>query len=76
GMEAGARIARKHISWYTKGLAGSAAFRRGMNTLLTAGEQLAAINEFFDRQGEHDALLRYVEGSQDGTHSEEQALAA
>ncbi|MEP7084715.1 MAG: tRNA dihydrouridine synthase DusB, partial [Betaproteobacteria bacterium] len=51
GMEAGARIARKHISWYTKGLAGSAAFRRQMNTLLTAGEQLQAINEFFDSLG-------------------------
>jgi len=76
GMEAGARIARKHISWYTKGLTGSAAFRRRMNTLLTAGEQLSAINEFFDSLGERDARLQYVEGGQDPEQNEEQALAA
>ena len=65
GLEAGARIARKHISWYTKGLVGSAAFRRGMNTLLTAGEQLAAINEFFDALSERDTRLSYAEVEQD-----------
>jgi tRNA-dihydrouridine synthase B len=27
GTETGVRVARKHISWYTKGLVGSAAFR-------------------------------------------------
>ena len=76
GKEAGARIARKHISWYTKGLAGSAAFRRQMNTLLTAEAQLAAINEFFDRLGERDTRLYYVEGDGDQESNEEQALAA
>ena len=76
GVDAGARIARKHISWYTKGLAGSAAFRRRMNTLLTAEEQLAAINEFFDRLGEHDARLSYIEGEGEPEQNEEQALAA
>ena len=29
----GFRVARKHISWYTKGLVGSAAFRHPMNQL-------------------------------------------
>jgi tRNA-dihydrouridine synthase B len=76
GREAGARIARKHISWYTKGLAGSAAFRRQMNMLLTAEAQLAAINEFFDRLGERDSRLYYVEGDGDTEKNEEQALAA
>ena len=76
GMEAGARIARKHISWYTKGLAGSAAFRRQMNMLLTAGEQLRAINEFFDSLGERDARLRYAEGNDETSQSVEEALAA
>src|SRR6186713_2130507 len=76
GLEAGARIARKHISWYTKGLTGSAAFRRRMNMLLTADEQLAAINEFFDRLGECDARLSYVEGENDAGRNEEEALAA
>ena len=76
GLEAGARIARKHISWYTKGLAGSAAFRRSMNTLLTAGEQLAAINEFFDSLGERNARLSYAEGNEEAAQNEEEALAA
>jgi tRNA-dihydrouridine synthase B len=76
GMEAGARIARKHISWYTKGLAGSAAFRRQMNMLLTAKEQLRAINEFFDSLGEHALRLRYVEGNDEAEPKEEEALAA
>ena len=76
GMDAGARIARKHISWYTKGLAGSAAFRRQMNMLLTAGEQLEAINEFFDSLGERDARLSYAEGNEEAAQNEEEALAA
>jgi tRNA-dihydrouridine synthase B len=41
------RIARKHISWYTKGLVGAAHFRHAMNQLQTVGEQLAAADEFF-----------------------------
>jgi tRNA-dihydrouridine synthase B len=47
GEHTGVRVARKHISWYTKGLAGSAAFRHAMNQLQTCGEQLAAVNGFF-----------------------------
>jgi tRNA-dihydrouridine synthase B len=76
GIEAGARIARKHISWYTKGLAGSAAFRRRMNILLTAGEQLEAINEFFDSLGERNARLSYDEGTDEAGPYGEEALAA
>ena len=76
GRETGARIARKHISWYTKGLAGSAAFRRRMNILLTAEEQLRAINEFFDSLGERGARLSYFEGNDEEVQREEEALAA
>ena len=47
GEYSGVRIARKHISWYTKGLIGSAGFRHAMNRLQTTDEQLAAVNEFF-----------------------------
>ena len=53
GEFAGVRSARKHIIWYTRGLAGSAAFRQHMNTLDTTAEQMHAVAEFFDtRQGE------------------------
>jgi tRNA-dihydrouridine synthase B len=76
GREAGARIARKHISWYTKGLSGSAAFRRQMNMLLTAEQQLAAINEFFDRLGERNARLSYGEGEEEAERNEEEAALA
>ena len=35
GEQRGVRVARKHISWYSKGLAGSAAVRHAMNQLET-----------------------------------------
>ena len=47
GEETGVRIARKHISWYTKGITGAAHFRHAMNQLQTVREQLAATDEFF-----------------------------
>ena len=48
GEVTGVRMARKHISWYTKGLAGSAAFRHGMNQLETCAEQIAAVDTYFE----------------------------
>ncbi|WIM06891.1 MAG: tRNA dihydrouridine synthase DusB [Candidatus Nitricoxidivorans perseverans] len=47
GEETGAKIARKHISWYTKGIAGAARFRHAMNQMTTVDAQLAATDEFF-----------------------------
>lgn len=47
GETTGVKVARKHISWYTKGLVGSAAFRQRMNRLETVAEQREAIDEFF-----------------------------
>lgn len=59
GEEAGVKIARKHISWYTRGLVGSAAFRRMMNQLPDVASQLEAVEAFFGRLAEQDARLRY-----------------
>ena len=61
GEDTGVRVARKHISWYTKGLAGSAAFRHAMNQLETCGEQLAAVNDFFAQLADRGQRLTYVE---------------
>lgn len=61
GEYSGARIARKHISWYTKGLVGSAVFRHAMNQLQTTDQQLSAVNEFFSELAGHGRRLTYVE---------------
>ena len=61
GRERGVKIARKHISWYTKGLAGSASFRHQMNQLDTCEEQLAAVDRFFSGQDQQHRRLRYAE---------------
>ena len=61
GEDTGLKIARKHISWYTKGLVGSAAFRRAMNQLPTIPAQLDAVDVFFGELAEADARLRYEE---------------
>ena len=59
GVERGVKVARKHISWYTKGLAGSASFRHRMNQLESCEEQLAAVNGFFEQLGHENSRLRY-----------------
>jgi tRNA-dihydrouridine synthase B len=61
GKERGARVARKHIGWYTKGLRHSAVFRGRMNTLDDAALQLAAVAEFFDGLLAHSRELEYVD---------------
>ena len=61
GEHTGLRVARKHISWYTKGLIGSAHFRHHMNQLESSTEQLMAVNEFFDLQLQGGERLSYVE---------------
>ncbi|MBK9161641.1 MAG: tRNA dihydrouridine synthase DusB [Nitrosomonadales bacterium] len=50
GEYTGLRVARKHISWYTKGLPGSAAFRHRMNQMESVDEQMRAANDFFEEQ--------------------------
>jgi len=61
GRETGVKVARKHISWYTKGLAGSASFRHRMNQLETCEEQRDEVNLFFGQLGHERERLRYVE---------------
>jgi len=68
GRERGTRVARKHISWYTKGPKNSAVFRARMNTLETAELQLEAVAHFFDELTARSGRLEYDE--------EEVALAA
>ncbi|MEW5965604.1 MAG: tRNA dihydrouridine synthase DusB [Pseudomonadota bacterium] len=62
GEVTGVRVARKHISWYTKGLVGSSAFRHAMNQLDSVGEQLAVVNAFFSQAARADSRLRYEAG--------------
>jgi tRNA-dihydrouridine synthase B len=61
GEATGMRVARKHISWYTKGLTASAAFRHAMNQLQSCAEQLAAVDEFFRGLASFGQRLTYVE---------------
>ncbi len=49
GTNAGVRLARKHVSWYSRGLPGSAEFRATMNRLPDAESVLALIDAFYDR---------------------------
>lgn len=61
GEYSGVRMARKHISWYTRGLAGSAAFRHAMNQLQTKDAQLAATHLFFNTLSEQSMELVYAD---------------
>lgn len=48
GDGAGLRLARKHLSWYSRGLPGSAEFRATVNRLNVAAEVIALIARFYD----------------------------
>lgn len=61
GEYTGVRMARKHISWYTKGLLGSAQFRHTMNRLESSDAQLDAINSFFQHLTSRGQRLSYAE---------------
>ena len=61
GPETGFKVARKHISWYTKGLVGSAAFRKEMNVLPSIDQQMQAVNDFFSRLAAEHQHLKYTE---------------
>jgi tRNA-dihydrouridine synthase B len=49
GEHAGVRLARKHVSWYSRGLPGSAEFRAAMNHLPDARSVLRLVGLFYDR---------------------------
>lgn len=74
GSETGVRVARKHISWYTKGLVGSSAFRHRMNQLPDIETQQRAVNDFFFSLAEHDEHLNYIDV--DDKHNDSEELAA
>ncbi|MGG7054032.1 tRNA dihydrouridine synthase DusB [Nitrosomonas sp. ANs5] len=61
GEYSGVRIARKHISWYTRGLVGSAAFRHAMNQLQTIEAQLSATHTFFEQLADQGRRLAYIQ---------------
>jgi tRNA-dihydrouridine synthase B len=65
GEASGARIARKHLGWYTKNLSGGAAFRREINAAETAGAQLCAVHRFFDTLAVLGERLDYCAASAD-----------
>jgi len=48
GEYTGVRVARKHISWYSKGQRNGAAFRQAVNRVETATEQLQLTKDFFN----------------------------
>ncbi|HEC28952.1 MAG TPA: tRNA dihydrouridine synthase DusB [Gammaproteobacteria bacterium] len=47
GEFTGVRVARKHISWYSKGQPNGASFRNTVNRVETIKQQLAMTHEFF-----------------------------
>jgi tRNA-dihydrouridine synthase B len=49
GEHTGVRMARKHLSWYSKGQPHAALFRDTVNRVDSASEQMHLIHEFFDR---------------------------
>ncbi|MCL2430406.1 MAG: tRNA-dihydrouridine synthase, partial [Alphaproteobacteria bacterium] len=48
GIDAGLRLARKHLGWYSRGLPGSAEFRATMNRLGEAEAVIRLIDAFYD----------------------------
>ena len=74
GEETGVRVARKHISWYTKGLAGSAQFRHAMNRVPTAEGQYEAVERFFATLAGNGERLAYAQAN-DGTEEREELAA-
>ena len=48
GRDAGLRLARKHLSWYSRGLPGSAAFRAVVNRLADVEAVIRLVRGFYD----------------------------
>ena len=48
GADAGVRIARKHIGWYSKGLRGSSDFRARINQMTDPDEVRGAVRDFYN----------------------------
>jgi tRNA-dihydrouridine synthase B len=67
GRSAGVRLARKHLSWYSRGLPGSAEFRAHVNRLADAEQVFAALDGFYDpliERGVSRAVMARIPGAQ------------
>ena len=60
GEFVGVRTARKHIGWYVRDLQGGEAFRQRINRLENCGQQLAAVDAFFETQAAFGERLQYA----------------
>ena len=60
GEYIGVRMARKHISWYSKGQTGGGAFRQAVNRVDSIEQQLALTREFFERleEASHNTSIK------------------
>ena len=61
GELGGVRVARKHIGWYVRGLAGATEFRQTMNKLETTQKQLAAVETYLAGLASRGDRLTYNE---------------
>ena len=59
GEQAGVRIARKHIGWYSKAIPGSAAFRHAINALNEADAVRDMLHGFYQEVLAHDEHAVY-----------------
>ncbi len=57
GEYSGVRIARKHISWYTKGIKNSNEFRKNVNIVESSAEQFKMTHAFFQQ---HSSEIKYT----------------
>jgi tRNA-dihydrouridine synthase B len=56
----GVRSARKHLTWYVRGLPGADAFRTHINTMTIAADQVSAVDRYFDELNQQmDRLPAY-----------------
>jgi tRNA-dihydrouridine synthase B len=60
GEFTGVRVARKHISWYTRNLQGWAEFRQTMNRIETAQGQVDAVEGYFAMLADRSERLAYI----------------
>ncbi len=60
GADAGLRLARKHVAWYSRGLPGSAEFRAAVMRLVDAPSVVALIGRFYDPLIESAAARVYA----------------
>ena len=76
GENAGVRLARKHLAWYSRGLRGSADFRATINRLSESAAVIAMIERFYDPLIAEGAVrLEPTTTESDENSNDEQAAA-